>query len=436
MTSARPGVMAHAIGVLLALAACLPVHAGEADAAPQLAKIPYRMSCLVEAGRIPGAVVLVAKDGQLTHASAVGWQDMATRVPVSQDTRFRLYSMSKPIASVAVLQLVEQGKLRLDDPLDRFLPEFANLRVYASGDADTMTTVPATRQPTIRDLLTHTAGITYHFMSNPVAAYYRKHGIKRDTPVGRMPDDAPAATSLQQLAQRMGKAPLLHQPGERFSYSYSTTILGAVVERVSGKSLDRYLRDAIFAPLGMSETGFFVEGDDLQQFATNYQWDGQQLVEIENAGNTDYRDRARLLDGGGALAGTARDYLRFAQMLANGGALDGVRILKPETVQAMFRNQLPAGVASSGMGPGTFAFGFGVLVGNAESEQAQTTRTGAVGWDGSGNTFFWVDPAQHTVLVFMTQMLAGAKGPSAQLKPLVYQALYGGTSVAADPCAG
>jgi CubicO group peptidase (beta-lactamase class C family) len=395
--------------------------------AARFGALDAQLRCLTEQGKIPGAVVLVAQNGRLIYHNSIGFQDVGTRVPMTQDTLFRLYSMSKPITSVAVLMLMEEGKLALGDPLYRFAPEFKDARVYVSGDLDHMVTEPLRRPITIADLLTHTSGLTYHFTGDtPVQQYYRKHGVKRDTPVGSLPTDAPAAATLQELVHRLAQAPLLHQPGQQFDYSYSTTVLGYVVERASGLSLDQFLQRRLFGPLRMRHTGFFVEDGALDHLVTNYLWTGTQLQTIETRDTTDYRDRHRLLDGGGALAATAGDYLRFARMLVNGGELDGVRILKPETVALMFQDHLPATAAGKGMVPGVqFQFGYGVAIGNASTEREGLFPAGAVGWDGSGNTFFWVDPGKQRVTVFMTQIIT-PKGPPAPLKKWVYQAVYGG----------
>jgi len=416
------------------MACSLAPMSARADEA--LAAIPKNLQCLVEQGKIPGAVTLIARDGKLIHSSVVGYQDIEARRPMRKDTIFRFYSMSKPITSVAILMLMEEGKLRLQDPVAKFLPQFAAVRVYKSGGLDDMVTEPAHRPVTLADLLTHTSGITYHFTGNTaVHQYYRKHGVKRNTPVGSLPTDGPAAPNLDVLMERIAAAPLLHQPGERFSYSYSTTVLGAVVERISGMRLDRYLQQRIFAPLRMMRTGFFVEGEALERFVTNYIWTDGVLRPFETAATTDYSDRTRLLDGGGALAGPAEDYLRFAQMLANGGELDGTRLLQPDTVRLMFTNHLrPAIRVDIGAAPGIdFEFGYGVAIGNESTARAGTLPVGGGGWDGSGHTFFWADLQRKQATVFMTQVIS-AKGPPAPLKPLVYEALYGHTASAVNAC--
>src|SRR3954470_9508216 len=291
------------LGIVVCL---LAGHVAVARQPDRFAALSKDLGCLTEQGKIPGAVVLVAENGRIVYRHTVGYQDIVSRTPIGEDTIFRFYSMSKPITSVAVMMLVEEGKLAVNDPLYRFVPEFKDVRVYVSGDVDDMVTAPAQRPITIGDLLTHTSGLTYHFMGDtPVHRYYREHGVKRNTPVGSLPTDAPAAPTLEELVHRLAKAPLLHQPGQQFDYSYSTTVLGYVVERASGKPLDQFVQERIFTPLRMRHTGFFVEGGALDHFVTNYLVDGTSLKPIETRDNTDYRDRNRLLDGGGAIAGTA-----------------------------------------------------------------------------------------------------------------------------------
>jgi CubicO group peptidase (beta-lactamase class C family) len=212
-------------------------------------------------------------------------------------------------------------------------------------------------------------------------------------------------------------------------------VLGAVVERLSGMRLDRYLQQQIFGPLRMKQTGFFVEGPDLERLVTNYLWTDNTLRPIETAATTDYSDRTRLLDGGGALAGTAEDYLQFAQMLANGGELHGVRLLRPETVRLMFTNHLPRSIpVDIAAVPGiAFEFGYGVAIGNDSTARAGLLPVAGGGWDGSGQTFFWADLQRRQATVFMTQVIS-PKGPAAPLKPLIYQAVYGPSGVAVTAC--
>jgi len=340
------------------------------------------------------------------------------RAPLPADAIFRLYSMSKPITSVAIMILVEDGRLSLDDPVRRFLPALSDLRVYASGDVEDMVSVPALRPVTIRDLLTHSSGFTYQFMGNsPVHRYYRRQGVMRETAVGKQPGDAPPARNLDELVARLGKAPLLHQPGARFSYGYSTTVLGAVIERVSGMRLDRFLRERIFVPLAIRDTSFYVDDARLGRFVTNYTATATGIAPIETAEASEYRDQRRLLDGGGALAGTARDYLHFAEMIANRGTWHGRRLLRRATIDEMTKPRLRTG----GTGLENTWFGFGFAIGDAKSEAMGGLPRGALSWAGSGNTYFFADPAHRMVALFMTNELtpAGFTGRTETFRTLV-----------------
>ena len=352
-------------------------------------------------GIIPGGVVLMARNGTIVAEVAAGYQDIAQKDPMTKDTIFRLYSMSKPITSVAIMMLCEEDVLSLDMPVEKWLPEFADIRVYVSGGIENLHSVPANRSITIRDLLTHHAGLTYHFAGNtPVHKYYRKFGVMRDTPVGRKADDGAPARSLDELMERLAAAPLLYQPGEKFAYSYSTTVLGAIIEKATGQRLDHFLTKRIFEPLGMESTSFFISDDDIERFATNYVMTKDGLRVIESPETSDYRDLDRLLDGGGALAGTAEDYMRFALMLANGGELNGVRLLSNDAIAQMFHPH-----ARVTLGETAFDFGYGFRLGDSTSETLSQLPDGAFGWSGSATTFFWVYSNSGDAIVFMTQVI-------------------------------
>jgi len=391
-----------ALLALVPLAGCTHAERVTSSSAPHDAALRTALQQLVDTHQMPGATAIVMKDGKILADETVGWLDVEKHRPLPRDAIFRLYSMSKPITSVAIMMLAEQGKLALDDPAEKYLPEFHDMRVFVSGTVDNMVTEPVKRPITIADLLTHTSGITYHFTGNtPVHQYYRKYGVMRDTPVGRTPQDGPPARSLDELVERIGKAPMLHQPGPPFSYSYSTTMLGAVIERVTGKTLDKALDDMLFTPLGMKDAGFFISDAQLPRFTTLYSATADGIEPVEQPETSDYRDHGRLLDGGGAIAATADGYLRFAQMLANGGILDGHRYLKEASVDAMFTPRVPL----SGLGPESMQFGYGFSIGDAASEAAGTQPAGTASWSGSGNTYFFVDRSKHAVALLMTHEL-------------------------------
>lgn len=390
--------------VLVMTAALSVVVQGCGRSEPDAGAVAALDAVLAEfvAGQVmPGAVVIVVDDNDVVATSVTGWRDVAERQPMTEDTIFRWYSMSKPITSVATMMLVEEGKLALDQPVSSILPEFRDMRVYKSGDLDNMVTVALEREMTIEDLLLHTSGITYHFTGDgPVHQYYRKYGVMRDTPVGRTPEDGEPAATLDELVARLGAAPMLHHPGQIFAYSYSTTVLGAVIERVSGQTLDVFLAERIFAPLGMRDAGFFVDDEDVNRFVTNYMLTDNGLMEIESPEESDYRDHGRLLDGGGAIAGTAADYLQFVLMLANRGELNGVRLLRPETLEMM----LTPHVTIEGLGP-PLPFGYGFSITDDETAKSGMAPLGTVGWSGSGNTFFWLHPQTRDAVIFMTQVI-------------------------------
>lgn len=417
--------------LLVALAIVVPLGCSGSSSAAQSEIGPTEISIgedvrrslerLVADRLLPGATVVIAHDDRVLVDVTVGYADLERREPLRRDALFRLYSMSKPITSVAIMMLAEQGKLSLRDPAEKYLPELRHVRVYASGGLDDMQTVPLDRPITGEDLLTHNSGIAYHFTGNsPVHQYYRRHGVMRDTPVGRMPGDGPPARSLDELVERIGKAPLLHQPGDGFHYSYSTTVLGAIIERVTGRRLDEALQEMLFTPLGMKDAGFFVTDARLERFTTLYNATADGIEAIERPETSDYRDPDRLLDGGGALVSTAEDYLRFARMLANGGTLEGRRYLSPASVRTMFSPH----VRMAGAGAGAMDFGYGFAIGDAVSEAAGSLPAGTVSWSGSGNTYFLIDPQSGMIGLLMTHELVSgaASARSAQFRSVLDRA--------------
>ncbi len=369
-------------------------------------------------GVIPGAIVHIARGDRILVHETVGSAEPGGRTPLDENAIFRLFSMTKPVTSVGIMILAERGVLSLGDPASKFLPELSDMRVYRSGGRDDMVTSPAKRQITIADLLSHSSGIVYHFTgTTPVHQYYRRHGVLRDTPVGRTPQDGEPARNLDELVARIGAAPLLFDPGERFHYSYSTTLLGALIERASGKRLDAFLKEAIFAPLGMNDTTFVISNAQVARLTPLYRQGPDGLILMESPGQSEYRDASRLLDGGGALAGTAGDYLRFARMLANSGELDGQRILSRKGVQALAAPRVTVGQLP---GKSPMQFGYGLAVGTTDSGSDTWYPGGTVGWAGSGGTYFFIDPKSRSVALLMTNVLMGADmQPARTLQPIV-----------------
>lgn len=399
-------------GILIGSAACQKTDsqqvAGEAPAsgtqapAPAAAELENALAALVEEEKIPGAIAIIEQGGKRLAHVRTGYLDVESGTELPEDAIFRLYSMSKPITSVAIMILRDEGKLNLDDPVEKYLPALGDMQVYVSGPLEDMQTEPAERSITIADLLSHMSGIAYHFTGDtPVHQYYRKHGVMRDTPVGRTPEDGPPAKDLGQLVERIGDAPLLYQPGTKFEYSYSTTVLGAVIEASSGQPLDVFLEEKVFEPLDMTDTGFFITDETLDRFVTGYVASEDGLDVIEPVETSDYRDTGRLLDGGGAIAGTAHDYLNFATMLAQEGKFQGRQIVSEESIQEMFAPHAEI----SGWSDTPISFGYGFSLGTPESEAAGMQPAGTVSWSGSGNTYFFVDPDRDLVALLMTHVI-------------------------------
>ncbi len=408
------------IGFLAACVLAAPhVAAGQAVRAPAIARatpeevglsratldgIGPAMQELVDRGRTGGVMTLVARTGKLVHWEAHGWRVLGED-PLEPTDIFRIYSMTKPVTSVAVMMLVENGELSLDDPVATFIPAFAGVEVYVSPDERR----PPSRSITIRDLLTHTSGLTYgQFGDTPVDSIYRREGIGVQGTVG----------DLEQTVDAIAGAPLLADPGSRWNYSVSTDVLGRVVEIVSGETLDAYFRDEIFEPLGMVDTGFHVPADKLDRFVAVYGPGQDGLRMIDSPRDGPFTRPPVWLSGGGGLTSTAMDYLRFSQMLLNGGELDGVRLLEPETVRAMRTNQLPDALMPITFFPDNgFGLGFAVSVG---------ANPGVYWWLGVANTYFWIDPTEDIVAFAWTQyMPVGGQPIDRMLRQIVYQAIVG-----------
>lgn len=404
---ARLGAIALGIGLAVPLGASVAHAEAPAVSHPTaVEELRDGLAAMIAQGTLPNAQVIIASGGKDVVRFHLGSLDRESGKPLPDNAIFRLYSMTKPITTVAAMMLVEEGRISLDAPISRYLPEFANMRVYQSGDLDNMVTVPAARHITVRDLMTHSSGITYNFTGNtPVQQYYRKHGVMRGGGVGGRPGDAPPAATMDELIQRLAAAPLLHQPGERFSYSNSTGVLGVLVERASGMPLDRFFTERIFGPLEMHDATFVVSDAQLPRFVTNYNASVDGMTPAETAQQSEYRDPARMFDGGGALAGTAEDYIHFAQMLANRGEWHGRRLLSTDSVDAMFTPLLETG----GQAHENVMFGLGLGIGDAASEAIGGMPAGAGGWSGSGNTYFFADPRRNLVALLMTNELIGGE---------------------------
>jgi len=355
---------------------------------------------LIDKKEYAGAITLVARNGKIVEWKTYGMQDLANNKPMEKDTIVRIYSMTKPITTVAAMMLNEEGKFQLDDPVSKYLPELKGLRVYV-GPGDK--TEPARREITIRDLMRHTSGFTYGlFGVSAVDKMYLTKGV------------FDPRTSLQQFVSRLAALPLKYQPGTKFNYSVSTDVLGRVIEVVSGQTLDAYFAEKIFKPLDMVDTGFYVPTEKVARFAVNYGPDlthAEPLKVVDDPAKSPYLKSPAFLSGGGGLGSTARDYARFCQMMLNGGELDGTRILKAETVAEMTKNQLPAEAlpmtmpSPTAMPDKSLAFGLGFGVRTSASESNPSVIPGEYFWGGYASTGFIICPRDQTVIISLAQFL-------------------------------
>ena len=384
----KPALWLVAIALLAGCAAPQAQTGGRGLDGARLERLESRIRADVDKGRIPGVVMLVARDGRIVMNKAIGSQDPAKRTPMREDSIFRIYSMTKPIVSVAALILVEEGRMLLSDPVSQHIPELKGLRVGVEKDGK-LEIVAAQREATVQDLMRHTSGFTYGvFGKGLVKDIYTKNGI-----------DASDHDNAE-FVKKLATAPLMFQPGTTWEYSRSTDVLGHVVERVSGMPLDRFLEERILKPLGMKDTAFYAPperaGRLAEAFATDP--DSKQPVRL-----LEVREKPRYLAGGQGMVSTAQDYFRFAQMLLNGGELDGKRILAKKTVEYMTTDHLGAIRGPAYLpGPG-YGFGLGVAVRLADGQASTPGSTGDYNWGGLGGTYFWVDPRERLVGIWMMQ---------------------------------
>ena len=387
----------------------------------------------VEPGTFPGTQILIYRDGELAHSSLLGSMDLERDKPMRDDAIFRIYSMTKPITAVALMMLAEEGKLGLDDDVHTHIPEWQDLGVYASATPElivsgptTYITTPPTRPMKVIDLVTHTSGLTYGFMSRTaVDAAYRERKIgAHDTPGG-----------LDEFIAQLAELPLDFSPGEHWNYSVSIDVMGYLVQKLSGQTFGEFLRTRLFDPLGMTDTDFYCPPDKLDRFCACYQPKRRGGLKLQDdAQESTYAEPPALESGGGGLVSTAKDYLRFCRMMLAGGTLDGVQILSPKTVQMFSQNLLPNHQLMTDMVPGTglfteagyngmgFSIGCGVTVDTAKTRIPGTP--GEFFWGGAASTAFWIDPAERLTVVFMTQVVGSDARLTLRrdLRTLVYSA--------------
>ena len=400
--------------------------------AEQLSKITTMMRMDVDAGRTVGSIAAVVRDGKIAYFDTAGMADRENNVPMTDDTIFRIYSMTKPIVSTALMTLYEDGLFQLRDPVSKYLPELGGLQVLVEKkavtgappgivprdgsagrppmpDASTYTTEPATRDMTIQDLMRHTAGLTYGIFGNTsVDKIYRHHGILGDH-------------DLREFITDLGKAPLQYQPGTRWHYSVSVDVQGALIEVLSGMHLDKFLEARMFEPLGMVDTGFFVPAEKMDRFAQMYVPGKENTLEIANpALSRNFMQRPTFFGGGGGLVSTTADYLRFCQMHLNGGELEGTRILGRKTVELMRTDHLGEVIR----GNGAYGFGLGFAVAKDQGRIGAVGSVGEYNWGGAAGTKFWIDPVENMIGIYMIQILPGSGLPYGNLfKNYAYQSI-------------
>jgi CubicO group peptidase (beta-lactamase class C family) len=377
----------------------------------------------VSTGKITGCQVVVARGSSVAYTRSFGTMDRERGTPVEEDTIWRIYSMTKPIASVALMQLYEEGAFQLTDPVDRFIPEWRDLKVEETGDDGSVRLVEPSRPMSVRDALMHMTGLAGSVVPDHPVDHRYSAAVA----------EAGSGMTLERACTLLAGLPLKFHPGTRWNYGLSTDICGRLVEIISGRRFDRYLRDAIFDPLGMTDTGFSVPDRSAGRFAASYVYaPGGPPALLDDPVTSGYRRPRSYLSGAGGLVSTSGDYLRFCQMLLGEGQLDGVRIIGRKTLELMTCNHLPGGVDLSRLALGGFGesgfegvgFGLGFAIGLGPAATATVGSSGEFYWGGAASTAFWVDPVEDVTAIFMTQLLPSTIYPfRAQLRALVYQAL-------------
>lgn len=379
----------------------------------RLARIEPVMQKYIDDKKLAGVMTLVARNGQVVHWSTQGMQDREAQIPLNENTIFRIYSMTKPVTAVAALTLWEQGKFHMQDPIDKYLPELKDLKVYVSGSGDEMVLEEAKFPIRIIDLFTHTAGFSYGFTNSEVDKLYQALVAK-----GPAKSSEDAMRSIAQL-------PLNHQPGTAWHYGVNTDIIGFLVERISGMKLGEYMQEHIFQPLAMQDTGFSVSAENLHRFAQIYTvGDKGQTIVMENEPLGDYLSDPAVHNGGGGLVSTMTDYLKFAQMMLNGGEYNGVRILGRKTVEYMRSNHLPSNLIPFNAESTGEGYGLAMSVTVDPGQSRFMSSEGNFGWGGAASTYFRIDPKENLIMISMAQFIPiGFHRYHQDFRNLVYQSL-------------
>ena len=385
----------------------------------------HLMDSYISPGKISGCQVMVSRHGVPAYFRSFGQMDMERNKPVQKDTIFRIYSMTKPITSVALMMLFEEGRFQLNDPVSRFIPSWMGQQVWISGDGDDMETREPTSPMTMRHVLSHTSGLTYGtglFPSeHPVDKFYDKVGVNRD-----------AGETIESFAEKLSTVPLRYDPGTQWCYSLATDVCGCLVEFISGVPFGQFLQERIFDPLGMTDTFFVVPEEKLGRLAANYGRRADKTLKLlDDPMNSLYANPNRFPSGGGGLASTTADYGRFCEMLRGGGQLEGQRIIGDRTLKLMHRNHLPNGTDLGSIAMGSFSetaydgVGFGLgFASTLDDVAAGTIGAGDYYWGGAASTIFWVDPVEDMFVIFMTQLMPSATfNFRGQIKNIIYGAI-------------
>jgi len=386
----------------------LPSASAESEgmSTERLAQLRSGMKELVDQGRLAGAVTMVSRHGKVVEFDASGKRDIAANAPMQKDSIFRIYSMSKPITGVAMMILFEEGKWQLNDPVAKYIPEFAKLKVYSTDANNNVVMKDQAHPVTMRELMSHSGGFTYGFFSN--------------TAVDKLQIEADLLNpnnTLDEFIKRVAKLPLNSQPGSEWHYSISVDIQGYIVQKLSGMPFEEFLEKRIFKPLGMVDTAFYVPKEKLNRFAEFYSYDKDgklQVVGVKDGLNHDFAAKPALSSGGGGLVSTATDYMRFCQMLLNGGQLDGTRILSPLTVELMHTNVLAPNVPILAPGAG---FGLDFAIYTDPAAAGGYYGKGSYWWGGAAGTWFWIDPVNDLIVLGMIQQAAGTGAAAANGVP-------------------
>jgi len=389
----------------------------------------------IDSGRFPGTQTLIYRRGAIAHSAVQGYADLERKKPMQDDTIFRIYSMTKPITSVAFMMLVEEGRVALDEPVHKYIPQWQDLRVFQAGTTPPFLTRPVTRPMQIVDLLRHTSGLTYGFQqrSNVDAAYRAKK-------IG----EVEKAGTMQSMIDDLASIPLEFSPGEAWNYSVSTDVIGYLIEKISGQPFEQFLRERIFQPLGMHDTDFHVPAAKAHRFAACYNATPGGMATFHSPGakggltlqddppTSSFLEPPSFISGGGGLCSTAADYLTFCRALLNRGELGGVRLLAPKTLALMTTNHLPGGkdltqLSRSLFSEATYAgigFGLGFSISIDPALSLIPGSPGEYAWGGAATTSFWIDPAEDLIAIFMTQVLPSSAYPvRRELRTLVYSAI-------------